>query len=985
VAAVQTLLQDLRYAFRMLAKSPGFTAIAILTLALGIGTNTAIFSLINTVMLRALPAEKPAELVVLKWNARNMPKVHGYQMSGDCAMDMRFGAPNPVGCSFSEPMLREFEKSDQFQGVAAFSNAGRLDMTGNGNASVVNAQVVSGDFFHTLGVKPVAGRMIEASDDTVTAPLVAVLNYGYWQSAFGGSRDVIGRTVELNGAPVTIVGVAERPFNGITPGSDFDMWLPLAAEPHILDSNRWRERENDTAYWWLTIVARLKPDASRAQAEAALNTLFTNEVLHGAVQLFSAGGPPPAGGGGESHAMMRVAPSPSPATGPQSAAPGGAPQGVPPRMALQANGSTGAQAPPAGPSVEPHAMMRVAPGPSPAPDAQRAAPPLMALQAPLQSHGTTGVAPLAAAPAPAAPSEPETLMSQADAPSLKLVPARAGLNGPSSRYQQPLYFLMLAVGIILLIACANVAGLMLARSSARRREMAVRSALGAARSRLFRQLLTESVALAAIGGVLGVMFAYWGARVILAFVSSNQRQPLGFEATLDLRVLAFTAGISLLTGILFGLAPAFRSARNDLTPALKDGFGVSQSTGRAEGRWFSVSNLLVVAQFALTIVVLVGAGLLVRTLQNLRAVDLGFDAHNLIIFEIDAGLAGYKGPQIDAVYRDLQQRLAATPGVTSASYSSLPLLSGGMMMVAFNWPGTPSDRESNSNMLPVGPEFFSTMQIPFLSGRAFNPSDYEIAAANSGMESSGAPTPTIVNQSFVAKYLGKEEPIGKLFGASAGSPDEPKQAGWQIVGVVRDAKYSNIRQDMSPTMYTPQSGMGASFEIRTAADPQALLPSIRNTVAQVNANLPFFRVTTQSEQIDRLLFQERLVARLSAFFALLALVLASIGLYGLLSYEVARRTREIGIRMALGAEGADVLRMVLRQGLVLAVIGAAVGIATALAVTRYLSSMLFGVHPNDPVTIVLVAVLLGLVALAACYIPARHATRVDPIVALRYE
>ena len=695
---MQTLLQDLRYAFRMLAKSPGFTAIAILTLALGIGTNTAIFSLIDTVMLRSLPAEKPAELVLLKWNARNMPKVHGYQMSGDCAMDMRFGAPNPVGCSFSEPMLHEFEKSDLFQGVGAFSNAGRIDLTGNGAASIVNAQAVSGGFFSTLGAKAAAGRLIEASDDTLTSPTVAVLNYGYWQSAFGGSPDAIGRTVELNGAPVTIIGVASRQFNGITPGSDYDMWVPLAAEPHILDSARWRSRDTDVSYWWLTIVARLKPGANRAQIEAGANTLFANNVLHGEVPLFNAGGNVPIGGPGPAPAgagpaagsqmMMRMAPAPGPAT--------------------TAPGAPIASVPPAKPGSEPPGQLAMK-APPVAPGAQAAN------ERPKQQLAIQGPPP-GAGPETSAPGETRTLLSQSDEPSLKLVPARAGLNGPSSRYSQPLYFLMLAVGIILLIACANVAGLMLARSSSRRREMAVRAALGAARSRLFRQLLTESVALAVIGGVLGVLFAYWGARVILTFVSSNQRQPLGFDATLDMRVLAFTAGISLLTGILFGLAPAFRTARVDLTPALKDGFGVSQSTGRVEGRWFSISNLLVVAQFALTIVVLVGAGLLVRTLQNLRAVDLGFDAHNLIIFDIDASLAGYKGASVDALYRDLQQRLAATPGVTSASYSSLPLLSGGMMMVSFNWPGTPADRDSNSNMLPVGPDFFSTMQIPFLAG-----------------------------------------------------------------------------------------------------------------------------------------------------------------------------------------------------------------------------------------------------------------------------
>ncbi|MGC1382750.1 MAG: ABC transporter permease [Candidatus Acidiferrales bacterium] len=948
---MQTLLQDLRYAFRMLAKSPGFTAVAILTLALGIGTNTAIFSLIDTVMLRSLPADNPSQLVLLKWAAHKMPKVHGYASSGDCTTDMRFGAANPTGCSFSEPMFREFEKAGVFSGIAAFSNAGRLDLTGNGNASVVNGQAVSGGFFQTLGVRPALGRMLEPSDDSPTAASVAVLNFGYWQSAFGGSPDVLGRSIALNGAPVTIVGVAARQFNGITPGSDYDLWVPLSVEPHLIDANRWHERQDDVSFWWLTLVARLKPDVRQPQAQAAINGIFTNEVLHGSVPLFTAGGGAPAPPDGAF--MIRKEPVPA------GAAP--APSRAPMKAPLSAPSSMGAPPP---------MIVRNLPGPAPNPKSSPS-------QAPNVAIGSDLGAP--------SPSETRTLLSPSDEPSITIVPARSGLNGASSRYRQPLYVLMLAVGIILLIACANVAGLMLARSASRRKEMAVRAALGAARARLFRQLFTESLLLATVGGALGILFAYWGSRLILTFVSSNQIRPLGFESAVDLRVLAFTAAVSLLTGILFGMAPALRSARIDLTPALKEGSGISQNISRGDGRWFSVSNALVVAQFALAIVVLVGAGLLVRTLQNLRAVDLGFDAHNLIIFEIDAGLAGYKGPQVDALYRDLRERLADTPGVKSASYSSLPLLSGGMMMVSFHWPDTPQDRESNSNMLPVGPDFFSTMQIPFLGGRGFNPSDYEIAAANSGMESSGAPTPVIVNQAFVSKYLGKENPIGKVFGQSAGGPDEPKSSGWEIVGMVRDAKYSTLRQDISPTMYTPQSGMGATFEIRTAADPQALLPSIRKTVAQVNANLPFFRVTTQSEQIDRLLFQERLVARLSTFFGLLALVLASIGLYGLLSYEVSRRTREIGIRMALGAEGADVLRMVVRQGFVLAFVGAVVGVGVALAVTRYLSAMLFGVHANDPVTIVAVAVLLWLVALAACYIPARHATRVDPIVALRYE
>src|SRR5208282_3966128 len=395
-------------------------------------------------------------------------------------------------------------------------------------------------------------------------------------------------------------------------------------------------------------------------------------------------------------------------------------------------------------------------------------------------------------------------------------------------------------------------------------------------------------------------------------------------------------------------------------------------------------NALVVTQVALAIVVLVGAGLLVRTLQNLRSIDVGFDSRNLVIFGINPSLAGYKDAQIDSFYRDLQGRLAETPGVRSASYSMVPLLSGALMVTGFHWPGTPQDRESEADVLQVGPDFFSTMQIPFLAGRGFNSSDYELAAANRSHTAS-VPRPVIVDQAFVAKYLGKENPLGKLFGESAAKEDEPASAGYEIIGVVRDTKYNDLRREINPTMYGAQSGMGASFEVRTAGDPQALVPAIRRVVAQINPNLPLRDITTESQQIDRLLFQERLIARLSAFFGLLALVLACIGLYGLLSYEVARRTREIGIRMALGAQVGDVLRLVVRQGFALALVGAAVGIGVALAVTRYLASMLYDVRANDPLTIAAVSVLLALVALAACYIPARRATHVDPMVALRHE
>lgn len=697
---MQTLLQDLRYGLRMLAKSPGFTAVAVLTLALGIGANTAIFSLIDAVMLRSLPVENPSGLVVLKWSARKAPEIRGYMSAGDCPTDLRFGQANPSGCSLSEPMFREMEQAKVFSGVAAFANAGRLDLAGNGPASVISGQVVSGDFFRTLGVKASAGRVLQPSDDRATAASVAVLNYGYWQSAFGGARDAVGRTIQINGIPVTIVGVAEQRFTGITPGSDYDVWLPLAVAPRISNPARWRNRQDDVTFWWLTVVGRLKAEMPLPQAQATISGIFRNEMLHGSVPMFEAGGPMP---------------------GPQGAGPGGGP--VRREMVLG-----GGPAPAAGKQP-----VKIPPTAAPPPSGNAA---LM--------QGPSGE-----------PSEPKTFSKPADEPAVTLVSAQSGLSGSRRQYANPLYVLMLAVGIILMIACANVAGLMLARSAARRKEMAVRLALGAGRTRIVRQLLTESVMLSVIGGVLGICFAYWGAHAIVSFVSSNQTRALGFAAGLDMRVLGFTVAVSLITGILFGIAPAFRSARVDLTPTLKEGFGVSPSIAQVGGRWISAGNALVVAQVALAIVVLVGAGLLVRTLENLRSIDVGFDSHNVVIFNVDPTLAGYKDTQIDSFYRDLQGRLSETPGVKSVSYSSLPLLSGSLMITSFHWPGTPEDRHSDANMLNVGPDFFNTMQIPFLGGRGFNASDYALAASNEGPTPTAAPTPVIVNQAFVAKNLGK--------------------------------------------------------------------------------------------------------------------------------------------------------------------------------------------------------------------------------------
>ena len=887
---MRTLLQDLRYGFRMLAKSPGFAAIAILTLALGIGANTAIFSMIDAILMRSLPVQDAQSLVLLKWTTRGRPDIHNSSSYGDCNQQRERNGPNS-SCSFSEPFFHDVAaQAKAFSSVAAFAFGGQLDLSGNGTASVLSAQAVSGEFFSTLGIRAAAGRLIAPSDDSVSAPAVVVLNYGYWKTQFGGSPSAIGKTVRLNNIPFTIIGVADARFDSLSPGRIYDVWVPLSSLAQLSPHPWVKARATDVYSWWLVIIGRLKPGVSSGQAQAEVTGLFRNDMLHGA----------------------------------------------------------------------------------------------------------------------------KPLAKPADDPTVAALPAQSGLTGETTQISTELYVLMMAVGIILLIACANVAGLLLSRATARQKEIAVRLALGAGRGRIVRQLLTESILLSTIGGALGILFAVWGTQAIMSLIASNSDRPFGFAPGIDGRVLAFTLAASVLTGIIFGLAPAFRGTRVDLTPALKEGTGSSVAEGRAGGKWLTLGNGLVIAQVALAVVVLVGAGLLVRTLQNLKNVDPGFDTRNLLTFGLDPTLIGYKTPQIDVFYRNLQERLATIPGVESVSYSNSTLLSGSLWDTGFHLQGTPKDQEADADYLPVGANFFSMMHMRLLSGRNFTSADFagaEVAqekeearsaaveakeagiaapagvAAASESAANEAPVPVIVNKRFLQKYFPKVNPLGLHFGEREADPAKGDWAapGWAIVGVVSDAKYQDLRSPVEPTMYVPSSGGNTSFELRTRMNPTAITPMIRGVVSQMDSNLPIFDVHTQTQLIDQLLFQERMIARLSSFFGLLALVLACIGLYGLLSYEVARRTREIGIRRALGAQQKDVLRLVVGQGILLAVVGAAVGIGVAVGVTRYLESMLFNVHANDPVTMIGVAVLLTLVALAACYIPARRATRVDPMVALRYE
>jgi predicted permease len=883
------IFQDLRYALRMLRKSPGFTAVAVLTLGLGIGANTAIFSFIDAVLLRSIPVKDPRQLVVFNWSAHRHPDLHGHSDYGDCADQAGIG-----DCSFSIPFFKTARaQAEAFSGMAAFAGPFPVDLSGNGAANMVRGLYVSGDFFSTLGVNAFLGRPLALSDDSPSASPVIVLNYAYWVRAFGAAPSAVGQTVRLDSTTATIVGVADPNFTNFTPGKPLDFFMPFSLADTV--RGKWyrsQDRLSDAANWWVVMLGRLQPGVSIGQAQAAAATIFRNEMLHGAPPFFKS----------------------------------------------------------------------------------------------------------------------------EDTPALTLLPAQAGLNGETSQIAPALYVTMIIVAFILLIACANVAGLTLARSATRQKEMAVRLALGAGHARIVRQLLTESVLLSLVGGALGVLLAVWGVDAISKLLSNSPGTPFLTIVAPDWRVLAFTIAITFATGILFGLAPALRGSRVDLTPSLKESASSLPGTATHTGRRFRVGDTLVVAQVALSIVVLIGAGLLVRTLHNLHRINPGFDPQNILLFGIDPHLAGYADQQTQQLYSNLQRRFAALQGVISVSYSEDALLSGGWSAGNVHIDSAPEKEYVNTGKLAVGLNFFSTMRIPMLAGRNFTSADFASAAATNAAQKArdaatekakasperstpasltvldeayyhSAPVPLIVNEAFARTYLAKQNPIGlHMSAAPRGDAEVPDPGpGYTIIGVFGDTKFAQLRRETAPIIFLPLVSNGAHFELRAAASPPALVKSVREIVSQAGENLPLTDIRTQTEQIDQILFQERLMARLSSFFGALALVLACIGLYGLLSYEVARRTRELGIRMALGAQRRDLLRLIVGQGILLVLIGAAIGIAAGLGVTRFISSMLYGLHANDPVTFAAVAILLTLVALAACYIPARRAMRADPMVALHYE
>ncbi len=852
-----SLIQDLRYGLHVLVKNPGFAAIAVLTIAIGVGANTALFSVVDAVLLKKLPVHEPDQLVLLKatWNGQKFGTGGFY---GSNRLDKETGLT--VGTSFPlQTYMRLRQEPGPLSDVFAFSEV-EMNLNAGGQAEVVSGQVVSGNYYSTLGVPAVVGRTITDADDNAASPAVAVLSHRFWTTRFNADPSIVGTQVNLNNVAFTVAGVTPPDFNGtMDVGSAQDVTIPLAWEPQVSGE---RSMMRGAGIWWLRLMGRLKPGSAIADAQTALAGPFQQSVLE--------------------HRAMRQS---------------------------------------------------------------RAQNPLL-------------------------PVEPK------DLPLLGVDSGSQGEMNWRRHFAQPLQLLLGVVGLVLLIACANVANLLLVRASSRRKEIAVRLALGASRGRLVRQLLTESVLLAILGGALGVLFALWIKGGLLVATEWGGRQMSALTPELDLRVLGFTFGLSLLTGIVFGLAPAMRATRLDLTPTLKD---TGRSSSAAARSWLSKS--LVVFQVSVSVLLLIGAGLLIQTLRNLKNTDIGFNANNLLLFSVEPGLIGYRDEQLARLYEQMFSRLEAVPGVQSVTFSRNPLLAWSsttdsvFVAGAVGPDGKPLERDAKVHN--VRENFLQTMEIPLLGGRHFTPQD-----------DGRAPQLAIVNKQFSQVYFGGENPIGKRF-----SFDPDKLNAIEIVGMAEDAKYTSQRVDVEPTVYLPWrqtlQRMGrTTFEVRTMGDPLSIVGGIRQAVHEVDSNLPVSDIRTQLQQADETLSMERLFAKLLTMFGIIAQLLAAIGLYGVMAYSVSQRTHEIGIRMALGANRGSVLRMVLRQGMALTFVGVVIGVAGAFVLTRYLealTSLLFGVEPRDPVTFAVIAGGLTLVALLACLVPARRATKVDPLVALRYE
>jgi predicted permease len=865
-----TLIQDLRYGVRMLFKQKTVSSIALLSLALGIGANTALFSIVNATLLKMLPVREPERLVLFRTVAPQEFSPGSY--NGSTSKDPATGGKSMTSFPY-QSFQRMREQDSPLSDLVAYGNVS-LSVNADGQADVATGQAVSGNYFTALGVQPILGRVLNDEDDKPAASPAAVISYRCWQRRFAGQTNVVGKQINLNNLAFTIVGVTSQGFDGTQGvGTTQDVTIPIAIEP-LMYIDRSRSYQSGAGIWWLRLIGRLKPGATAEQARAQLENTFLQSVIE--------------------HRAARQA---------------------------QAQATSGNVITNLDPKLYPRLYL--------------------------------------------------------DAGGQGEMDQRRGLASS-------LYFLQGVVGLVLLIACANVANLLLSRAASRQKEIGLRLALGASRWRLVRQLLTESVLLSVLGGLLGIVFAVWIKDGVVAVSEWGGRGMSALDPQLDWRVLGFTLALSLGTGIVFGLAPAWRTTRVDLTPTLKDGGRGSSASSRS-----LLSRGLVVLQVALSLLLLVGAGLFVRTLLNLQRVEPGFNTRNLLLFRIQPGLIGYKDEKLQQLYEQMSSRLEAVPGVEAVTFSRNTLLSQGassrsvFLREALNRP-----RDSEGRITPSGEghlhqvreNFLEAMQIPLLAGRTLRAQD-----------DAKSPRVVVVNETFAKLYFPNENAVGKRFTFDDKKPDEV-----EIVGIAKDAKYTRQRDDVPPTVYSPfrqelRGVSGVTFEVRTTGDPTASVNAVRQAVREIDSNLPLNNIKTQVEQADEILGAERLYAKLLTLFGLVAQQLASIGLFGVLAYSVSQRTHEIGIRMALGANRGAVMRMILRQGMVLAVLGIALGLVGAYVLTKYLESwinlkqILFGVEVSDPFTYVAIAVLLTVVALVACYIPARRATKVDPLVALRYE
>ena len=828
-AFLETLVQDIRYGLRTLAANPGFTATAVLSLALGIGANTAIFSILNAVMLRSLPVEDPHRLVELRT------------------------ADNG---SFTNPIWEQVRDHQQaFSGALAFGTD-RFDLSAGGESRFAQGMWVSGDFFRVLGVPAMRGRLFSRDDDRhgggPSGP-VAVISYAFWKRDFGGDPNILGRTVRLDRHLFTIIGVTPPWFTGLEVDRGYDVAIPIGCEPVLhtdqsaLDARSW---------WWLRILGRLMPGETPSQADARMKAL--------APEVNRATLPPNWDADGKRQYLQR---------------------------------------------------------------------------------------------------------------SFELHPAATGFSDTGHEYRTALFTVMAVVGLVLLIACANIANLLLARASARQREISVRMAIGAARVRVIRQLLTESLLLSILGSAGGLLFAIWGSSGLVRLLSRTGNE-LQLDVAPDLRVLAFTIGVAVLTGLLFGLAPALRATSVAPNNVLKEhARGMVAGTSR-----FNLGKALVTGQVALSLMLLVGAGLFLGTLRNLLKTELGFNRHNVLLVRADVMQANVPKPQRGRVFQDIVARLREIPGVASASSSVMTPISH-MMWNELTFPEGYTPKGKDDTLVyfnRVSPGYFETMRTPLLLGRDFSEHD-----------DLSAPKVMIINETTARQFFGSGNPIGKTIALDESYMQPGKREVYQVIGVSKDAKYNAIDEKPVPTAYVACAQDGdpwstVNFEVRSEQPVDRLTPSIRAAIGRVNPgiSLEFRNFETQ---VDESLLQPRMVALLSTFFGGLALLLAMIGLYGVTAYGVARRQGEIGIRVALGAQPGAVIWLVLRDVIGMLAIGPLLGLAASLAAGRLVRSLLYGLTSYDPAPLAIAAVVLGAATGIAAYLPARRAARLDPVAALREE